>query len=453
MTLKNASILIVDDDPDVLTAVKILLRHQVKEVVTERFPENLRELLPKSNFDLILMDMNFKASVNTGNEGLFWLRNIREWSPQAAVIMITAYGDIELAVKSMKEGARDFIIKPWHNHKLLQIIKEVIENKPQQEKETSELKQNELASGLLGQSESMQDLFMILRKVAPTDANILLTGENGTGKDLVAQALHHYSLRKTRPFVKVDLGAISPGLFESELFGHKKGAFTDAHQDRVGYFESAHQGTIFLDEITNTPLSGQAKLLTVLQNKQLMKVGTSHPVDVDVRVIAATNVYLPDMIEKNLFRKDLYYRINTVELNLPPLRERTDDIPLLAGHFLEKYATKYFKQIHHFDEKALEKLKAYSFPGNVRELQYTIERAVIMSDGEYVEASDIIFNQEQPRPGVTPSTSSVVTNLGEMEKQTILKVIEKHHGNITQAAKELGLTRTALYRRLHKYDL
>lgn len=453
MTLKNASILIVDDDPDVLTAVKLLLRPQVKEVVIERFPENLREILTKTNFDLVLMDMNFKASVNTGNEGLYWLRHIRGWSPQSAVIMITAYGDIELAVKSMKEGARDFIIKPWHNHKLLQIIKEVIENKPWPEKETSEIKQNELAYGLLGRSEPMQDLFMILQKVAPTDANVLLTGENGTGKDLVAQALHHYSLRKAKPFVKVDLGAISPGLFESELFGHKKGAFTDAHQDRIGYFESAHQGTIFLDEITNTPISGQAKLLTVLQNKQLMKVGTSQLVDVDVRVIAATNAYLPELIEKNLFRKDLYYRINTVEIHLPPLRERTEDIPLLAGHFLNKYAAKYFKQIHGFEDKALEKLISYAFPGNVRELQYTIERAVIMSDTEQVEARDIIFNQEQPRPGTTVSSSAPVTNLGEVEKQTILKVIEKHHGNITQAAKELGLTRTALYRRLHKYDL
>lgn len=453
MTLKNASILIVDDDPDVLTAVKLLLRPQVKEVVIERFPENLREILTKTNFDLVLMDMNFKASVNTGNEGLYWLRHIRGWSPQSAVIMITAYGDIELAVKSMKEGARDFIIKPWHNHKLLQIIKEVIENKPWPEKETSEIKQNELTSGLLGRSEPMQDLFMILQKVAPTDANVLLTGENGTGKDLVAQALHHYSLRKAKPFVKVDLGAISPGLFESELFGHKKGAFTDAHQDRIGYFESAHQGTIFLDEITNTPISGQAKLLTVLQNKQLMKVGTSQLVDVDVRVIAATNAYLPELIEKNLFRKDLYYRINTVEIHLPPLRERTEDIPLLAGHFLNKYAAKYFKQIHGFEDKALEKLISYAFPGNVRELQYTIERAVIMSDTEQVEARDIIFNQEQPRPGTTVSSSAPVTNLGEVEKQTILKVIEKHHGNITQAAKELGLTRTALYRRLHKYDL
>lgn len=453
MVLKNASILIVDDDPDVLAAVKMLLRPQVKDVLTERYPENLRELVQKNSFDLILLDMNFKASVNTGNEGLYWLRNIREWSPLTAVIMITAYGEIDLAVKSMKEGARDFIVKPWLNHKLIQVMKAALEEKTTSDKSAAITKTEAVDATLIGQSEAMQDLFMIMRKVAPTDANILLTGENGTGKDLVAQAIHRYSLRPDRPFVKVDLGAISPGLFESELFGHVKGAFTDAHQDRSGYFEHAHGGSIFLDEITNTSLAGQAKLLTVLQNKQMVRVGTSQPVPVDVRVISATNLYLPELIEKNLFRKDLYYRINTVELHLPPLRKRAEDIPLLAKHFLEKYTAKYFKQIHHFEPKALEKLVQYTYPGNVRELQYTVERAVIMSDGDSVDARDIIFSTEHHQDTEHNDQLGPLTNLGEVEKQTILKVIEKHHGNITQAAKELGLTRTALYRRLHKYDL
>lgn len=452
MVLKNANILILDDDPDVLTAVKLLLRPLVKEVITERFPENLRDLLKKTSFDLILLDMNFKASVNTGNEGLFWLRNIREWSHRAVVIMITAYGDIDLAVKCMKEGAQDFIVKPWHNHKLIQIIRGALEEKPATEKNNQNQITADINSWLIGQSEAMQDLFTIMRKVAPTDANILLTGENGTGKDLVAQAIHHLSARQERPFIKVDLGAISPGLFESELFGHKKGSFTDAHEDRTGYFESAHGGSIFLDEITNPPLSAQAKLLTVLQNKQVIKVGTTLPVAVDVRVISATNAYIPDLIDKNLFRKDVYYRINTVELNLPPLRQRSEDIPLLAEHFLTRYAAKYFKHLHRFDPKAIDKLLHYPYPGNVRELQYIVERAVIMSDGDCVEARDIIFSNEQHRTDPA-AHSALSTNLGEMEKQTILAVIEKHHGNITQAAKELGLTRTALYRRLHKYDL
>src|SRR5215469_5122983 len=381
MILKKATVLVVDDDIDVLTAVKLLLKTETQEVITEKNPENLNWLLQRNQVDLVLLDMNFNSAINTGNEGIYWLRKIKEWKPNVCVIMITAYGDIDLAVRSLKEGANDFIVKPWHNEKLIDTIKEILDKK-EGVKPAKTGKSSAGATAILGDSEAMQDIFFKVGKVAPTDANILILGENGTGKDLMAKAIHERSLRADKPFVKVDVGALTDTLFESELFGHKKGAFTDAREDRPGRFEDAHGGTLFLDEIGNLSLQQQAKLLTVLQNRQVTRLGTNKPVDVDIRLICATNVPLQELANKNRFRKDLVYRINTVEITLPPLRARKEDIILLAKHFAKQYAAKYRKPAIELDKSALEKLMKYPFPGNVRELQYTMERAIIMSDDE-----------------------------------------------------------------------
>ncbi|HXR83706.1 MAG TPA: sigma-54 dependent transcriptional regulator [Hanamia sp.] len=451
MNVKNATILIIDDDTDVLTAVKMLLKTEVKEVITEKNPENLRHLLSRYSFDLILLDMNFNSSINTGNEGIYWLKKIREFGSKAAVIMITAYGDIDLAVRSLKEGAKDFMVKPWHNEKLLDCIKKIIKEKGSASDERPGSDASVIGKELIGNSEVMKDIFFKIEKIAPTDANILVLGENGTGKDLIAKAIHQNSLRAKKPFIKVDVGALTESLFESELFGHKKGSFTGANEDREGRFEAANGGTLFLDEIGNITLQQQSKLLSVLQNRQVTRLGSNVPINIDIRLICATNVPLSELANENRFRKDLIYRINTVEITVPPLRKRGTDIILLARHFANIYARKYLKPQLDFDAKAIEKLKEYPFPGNVRELQYTMERAVIMSEGDELTASDLIFSpietvekkEEEPKE----------LNLNSVEKNTILRVIEKHSGNISKAAKELGLTRTALYRRLSKYDI
>jgi DNA-binding NtrC family response regulator len=451
MSLKTASILVIDDDVDVLTAVRLLLKPEVKQIVTEKNPENIHSLLSKQEFDVILLDMNFKSSINTGNEGIYWLKKIKEYRSSAAVIMITAYGDIDLAIRSLKEGAFDFIVKPWHNEKLLTTIKEAVRKKENKANGTMVSGSSIFEKELLGESEVMQDIFYKIQKIAPTDANILILGENGTGKELIAKAIHQFSLRVTKPFIKVDVGALTESLFESELFGHKKGAFTDAREDRTGRFEAANTGTLFLDEIGNISLHQQAKLLSVLQNRQIIRLGTNEPVPIDIRLICATNIPIVELANESRFRKDLIYRINTVEIVVPPLRKRGQDILLLANHFIKTYRAKYMKPEMELDKTAKEKLLGYHFPGNVRELQYAIERAVIMADGNVLTARDILFS---------PIESSAVTveaeeqsNLSAIEKNTILKVIEKNSGNISKAAKELGITRTALYRRLSKYDI
>ncbi len=452
MNLKKYSILAVDDDTDVLTAVRLLLKTDVKEILTEKNPENIPALLSKQSFDLVLLDMNFKSSINTGNEGIFWLKRIKELRPEIAVIMITAYGGIDLAVRSLKEGAEDFIVKPWHNEKLISTIEEALRGKG-----TGKLKntagQNNALPGkdMLGKSEVMEDIFFKVSKIAPTDANVLILGENGTGKDLIAKAIHERSLRANMPFVKVDVGALTETLFESELFGHKKGAYTDAKEDRVGRFESANGGTLFLDEIGNISLMQQAKLLTVLQNRQVTRLGANQPADIDIRLICATNLPLSELANETRFRKDLVYRINTVEITVPPLRKRGDDIVLLAKHYAKQYSAKYMRPAIDFDESARQKLLSYHYPGNVRELQYTIERAIIMGDGEVLQAKDLIFSPIESATAAVAEADE--TKLSTMEKNAILRVIEKHGGNITKAAKELGLTRTALYRRLSKYDI
>jgi DNA-binding NtrC family response regulator len=365
--------------------------------------------------------------------------------------MITAYGDIDLAIRSLKEGAYDFIVKPWHNEKLLLTIKEALKKK--EGKGTASITNGStiFEKELLGESEVMQDIFHKVRKIAPTDANILILGENGTGKELIAKAVHHFSYRSTKPFIKVDVGALTESLFESELFGHKKGAFTDAREDREGRFESANTGTLFLDEIGNISLHQQAKLLSVLQNRQVTRLGTNEPFTIDIRLICATNIPISELANESLFRKDLIYRINTVEIVIPPLRKRGTDILLLATHYCKIYCDKYLKPQAEFDKSAKEKLLNYHYPGNVRELQYAIERAVIMSEGSILTAKDILFSPIESAQAEEDKTE--YSNLSTVEKNTILKVIEKNNGNISKAAKELGITRTALYRRLSKYDL
>ena len=451
MSLKTASVLIIDDDPDVLTAVRLLLKPEVKEIVTEKNPENLRHLLSDRDFDVILLDMNFNSSINTGNEGIFWLKKVREFRSEASVIMITAYGDIDLAIRSLKEGAFDFVVKPWHNEKLISTIKEAIKRKESKGSHAPIATSSIFETELRGESEVMQDIFYKIQKIAPTDANILILGENGTGKELIAKAIHHFSLRATKPFIKVDVGALTESLFESELFGHKKGAFTDAREDRAGRFEAADTGTLFLDEIGNISLHQQAKLLSVLQNRQITRLGSNEAVPVDIRLVCATNLPLQELANENRFRKDLIYRINTVEIVVPPLRKRGSDIILLAKHFCHLYSNKYLKPELEFDKSAIDKLLAYHYPGNVRELQYTVERAVIMAENRVLTAKDIIFS---PIETAIPVAEEIqVTNLSSVEKNTILRVIEKYNGNISKAAKELGITRTALYRRLSKYDI
>lgn len=451
MQLKNASILAIDDDPDVLTAVRLLLKTEVKEVFTEKNPEAIRSILPKKEYDLILLDMNFNSTINTGNEGIFWLKKIKELCPTTAVVMITAYGDIDLAVRSLKEGAADFVIKPWHNERLLDTIRESLQKKSGAGNFGGMSTVSVIGSTLLGESEPMQEIFKKIEKIGPTDANILLLGENGTGKDLVAEAIHQRSLRAKNPFIKVDAGSLTESLFESELFGYKKGAFTDAKEDRMGRFEAANSGTLFLDEIGNISLFQQAKLLSVLQNRQVTRLGSNQPIPIDIRLICATNVPITELANENRFRKDLVYRINTVEITMPPLRKRGKDIAMLAKHFTKLYATKYFKQDIELDLSALQKLNQYHFPGNVRELQYTIERAVIMSEGDVIHESDLLFSPLETQKDAGNEDADL--RLSTVERNAILRVIEKHNGNITKAAKELGLTRTALYRRLSKYDI
>ena len=452
MSLKNAAILIIDDDVDILTAVRLLLKPEVKEVVTEKNPENIRSLLARQSFDVILLDMNYNSSMNTGNEGFYWLNKIKEWKSTAFVIMITAYGDIDLAIRSLKEGAFDFMVKPWQNEKLINTIQSALKNKNVKPSDAkTSLSNGAPINELLGESEPMQEIFYKIQKIAPTDANILILGENGTGKDLIAKAIHQHSLRSNNPYIKVDVGALTESLFESELFGHKKGAFTDARDDREGRFEAANEGTLFLDEIGNISLYQQAKLLSVLQNRQVTRLGSNISTPVDIRLICATNVAMQELANESRFRKDLIYRINTVEIIVPPLRRRTTDILLLANHFSKIYSNKYLKPGLDFQRDAVEKLMSYHYPGNVRELQYVIERAVIMSDGIVLEAKDIIFSPIESSVKMNEENGN--TNLGMMEKNTILKVIEKHGGNISKAAKELGITRTALYRRLNKYDI
>lgn len=453
---ENGKILMIDDDEDVLLAAKMLLKKSNHQVIIEKNPNKIPFLLNNDTYDVILLDMNFSKDTTSGKEGFEWLKQIKERDPQAVVIMITAFGDVEMAVRALKEGATDFILKPWQNEKLVATISTAIKlkksynevDKLRKAKQMLEEQISQPFRDIIGQSASLKEVFSLIDKVAKTEANVLILGENGTGKELVARAIHQNSLRKDNSFVAVDMGAITETLFESELFGHKKGAFTDAREDRPGRFELANHGTLFLDEIGNLSMSLQSKLLSALQSRLVTRVGSNQSMEVDIRLICATNMPLHQMVKDGKFRQDLLYRINTVEITIPPLCERIDDIPALAAHFLGYYSKRYHKDVLTISSEALNKLKKYPWPGNVRELQHSIERAVIMADSNQLQESDFLFNRKG-----NESASLDTLNLDEVEKSAVVKAIQLHSGNISKAAEELGLTRASLYRRMEKYGL
>lgn len=446
----------IDDDEDVLLAAKMLLKKQNHHVIIEKNPNKIPFLLNNDTYDVILLDMNFSKDITSGKEGFHWLGQILEREPNAVVILITAFGDVEMAVKALKQGATDFILKPWQNEKLVATISTAIRlkrsyNQVDKLKKAKEMLEEQISrpfGEIIGQSTAIKEVFALIDKVAKTDANILILGENGTGKELIARAIHQRSLRKDNNFVSVDMGAITETLFESELFGHKKGAFTDAREDRPGRFELATSGTLFLDEIGNLSMALQSKLLSALQSRQITRVGANQPVVVDIRLICATNMPLHKMVQEGTFRQDLLYRINTVELHVPPLSERVEDIPMLAQHYLQYYAKKYHKQVTTISPEAMDKLKRYAWPGNIRELQHSIERAVIMTDSPMLQETDFLLSRS-----LSNNSPANTLNLDEVEKAAIAKALQMHNGNISKAADELGLTRASLYRRMEKYGL
>jgi two-component system response regulator HydG len=450
----NAKILVVDDDPDILTAARVVLRQKFALVETENNPQKLKFLINQNRYDVILLDMNYTAGKTSGSEGILWLKEILTLQPQQQVVMITAYGDIKLAVEAMKQGAADFIVKPWDNEKLEATIQASFQHSLSRN-ELNQLKKkqthysrvmNDSATEIVGASSLIKEVLNTVTKISPTDANILLLGENGTGKELIAKLIHQQSLRKDQPFIKVDVGSLSPTLFESELFGHKKGAFTDAREDRIGRMELAHGGTLFLDEVGNIPLPLQSKLLSALQNREITPIGGNTPVSIDIRLVSATNSKLHDAVGTNQFREDLLYRINTVEITIPPLRQRPEDIPLLARHFLDIYTAKYRKE-KNIGTETLKYIQKYSWPGNVRELQHAIERAVIMSEHSELAPRDFLFSSRKE------TDRKEIINLDEMEKNAITAAIRKYQGNMSKVSRELGIGRTTLYRKMSKYGL
>jgi DNA-binding NtrC family response regulator len=458
VTDKIGKILIVDDDEDVLKAARFFLKKHVESIHTEKDPENIASLLDNNSYDVILLDMNFTRDVTGGQEGLHWLSKIMTIDPAAVVIMITAFGDVNLAVAAIKQGATDFVLKPWQNEKLLATIfsagilrkarLEVANLRSRQQQLSADM--NQPFSEFIGSSPAMHKVYDNILKVADTDANVLILGENGTGKELVARSLHRNSARAQEVFISVDMGAISESLFEGELFGHVKGAFTDAGSDRAGRFEVASGGTLFLDEIANLPLQMQSKILRAIEMKQITRLGASRAVPVDIRLICATNMNILEMAGKGEFRQDLLFRINTVEIHLPPLRERGDDLRLLAEHFLQSYCRKYHKPLKGISPATMNKLAKYHWPGNVRELQHCMERAVILGESQVLQPEDFLFTAALAEGDGIIFDSY---NLDLVEKTVIRRAIDKHKGNISHAADELGLTRASLYRRLEKYGL
>lgn len=458
MEKKPGKILVIDDDEDILKAARLLLKQYVASVHIEKTPEQLPALLKNENYDVIFLDMNFAKGATSGKEGFHWLNKILEIDPAMVIVLITAFGDIEMAVKAIKEGATDFVLKPWQNEKLIATLSSALRLRATRLEATSlRFQQKQLSADLdqpfhdfIGVSRAMENVFAAIAKVAKTDANILILGENGTGKELVARELHRQSPRYEEVFISVDMGALSETLFESELFGHVRGAFTDAKKDRAGRFEIASGGSLFLDEIGNIPLTLQAKLLTVLENRKVTRLGSNKPINIDVRLICATNMDIRDMVTQKKFRQDLLYRINTVEIHIPPLRERLEDIPFLAEHFIKIYSKKYNKPQKRLNSSTKKRLEKYPWPGNVRELQHAIERAVIMSESRVLEPSDFFF----PDGGKEEESLTIENfNLEKIEKSVIHRAISKYSGNVSQVAKELGLSRASLYRRLEKYGL
>ena len=455
MEKKTGKILIVDDNKGALSALSLLLQFEFETVVTLSNPNLIHEELRKTDFDLVLLDMNFSAGENTGNEGLYWLQEIKKMAPTVEVVMITAYGDIELAVKALKRGAADFIVKPWENEKLVATLKATLRLR-QSNREVKKLRDREKnlkqewnseQKMIIGSSPAMEKVMRMVGKVAATDANVLITGENGTGKELVAREIHRRSERANELMVTVDMGAIPENLFESELFGHKKGAFTDAKEDRTGKFQMADKGTLFLDEIGNLPYSLQSKLLVVLENRSVLPVGSDQPVPVNIRLISATNRDLQNLIQTQQFREDLLYRINTIHIHVPPLRERGEDIEELASFFLKRYGKKYQKPDLRLDTQAVKKLRKYHWPGNIRELQHTLEKAVILAESNTLSANDFIFQDH------TGEKEEQNKTLEEMEKEMIEKTLDQQNWNFTAAADQLGITRQTLYNKIKRYDL
>ena len=448
--MKDANILIVDDNKSILSALELLLTPLCKHLKCLSNPNALLSELQNSTYDVILLDMNFKAGINNGNEGIFWLNQIINFDSGISVVMITAYGDVELAVKAVRAGATDFILKPWENEKMIATVKTAwkLSQSKRSAQNSHPIETNSCSPDLIGSSPSWERVMALIKKVAVTNANVLITGENGTGKELVAKEIHRLSYRSKKVMVSVDMGSLSENLFESELFGHKKGAFTDAQSDRVGKIEAANHGTLFLDEIGNLSPAMQAKLLSVLQSRVLTRVGDNQLFEVDIRLICATNSQLEKMVKQGSFREDLLYRINTIQIELPPLRERIEDIPKLADFFIKKYANKFDKKDLTLDHQALVKLKTYHWPGNVRELQHAIEKAVILSDHILLSASDFSFKTEEAERSETFGGT-----LEDMERQLIKAAIEKQKGNLSAVSSQLGVSRQTLYNKIKKYDL
>ncbi|MFV0590652.1 MAG: sigma-54-dependent transcriptional regulator [Draconibacterium sp.] len=454
--MPKGKLLVVDDNKSILSALEILLQDDFEEIKTIANPNQLPSLIENGRYDLILLDMNFSAGVNNGNEGLYWLSRIQELRPDVEVVLFTAYGDVELAVKALKKGASDFILKPWDNEKLRTTLLNVFKLQ-QSKKEIKQLKRKESALKseinndryfIIAESPQMKELLTLVRKVAQTDANVLITGDNGTGKELIARELHRHSKRAGEIMVNVDMGAITETLFESELFGHKKGSFTDAREDRTGKIENAGGGTLFLDEIGNLPVHLQPKLLTALQNRKVTPIGSNQAVPVDVRLICATNRNLDEMVADGAFREDLLYRINTIHIEIPPLRERKDDVTAIANYFLKIYSNRYRKPEMHITDAGLRKLTSYQWPGNVRELQHTIEKAVILSDKKELTPNDFFF-----KPVISGADDLFDGTIEEMEQKMIVKILQKTGSNLSAAADQLGITRQTLYNKMKKYNL
>jgi len=451
----HGNILLVDDDKSLLRTLQILLKDEFNRVNTASNPNRIPDELSNGNYDVVLLDMNFSAGVQTGNEGIYWMNEIISFDPTIVVILITAYGDIKLAVKAMKDGATDFIVKPWKNEELIATLRMGVKLR-QSNRKISQLENkqsvihndlNRMFQFIPGDSPKMLEAMKIIKKVASTDANVLLLGENGTGKEVIAREIHLQSERKDEVFMSVDLGSLSEGLFESELFGHVKGAFTGADSDRTGRFEAAMGGTLFLDEIGNLPLSLQVKLLTAIQRKKIVLLGSTVERHIDLRLICATNRPIYEMVNENLFREDLLYRINTVQIDVPPLRDRGEDVVRLAEHFLLKFSKKYRKPDLKLTRGVIRKFLSYSWPGNVRELEHTLEKAVILSDEKILIEEDFDFSPRYEKK------EEELKSIEDIERHYILKALEKHRGKLTEVANELNLSRQTIYRKLKKYGL
>ena len=453
---KKGVILVVDDNKSVLTAVELLLGTYFEKVITLTLPDRIPTVLSAERVDVVLLDMNFSAAINTGNEGIYWLSRIKELAPEIPVVLFTAYADIELAVKAVKEGAADFVVKPWDNAKLVATLLSAYrlresQSEVKQLKEEKNVLKNQLNSEpsmLWGTSPAIMQVYNLVCKVAKTDANILLTGENGTGKEMIAREIHRLSNRSNEVMISVDMGAVTETLFESELFGHVKGAFTDAREDRAGKFEAANKGTLFLDEIGNLSYALQAKLLVTLQSRKIVRVGSNKQIDTDIRLICATNRNIQEMVEKNHFREDLLYRINTIHVEIPPLRERKEDIIPLAERFMVRFCKQYDKTLMKFTPDAKDKLKAHLWYGNIRELEHVIEKAVIINDSPLVPAE--LFQLSIPR---TESQEKSISTLEEMEMQMIRNALDTCAGNLSAVAAQLGITRQTLYNKMKKFGL